>query len=308
MSSLRDLLDVPSTDVVPIQTYMGGGQHQIYYRGNMCWQFESSYNYDWQRIRWCVPNQCICRVKFEMWGGGGGGSGTCCCSIAWSGHSGQYSACTVCAAVQSVSQLDGCCYDICVANGTCRYPSGGGFDGCKSYITGPGLSDFCACGGCHGHQCCHWMDSYFSCRTKKSCTGPSCCRTQSEHYTLNSSDCMEECEKYGKWYWNGLTPYIHYDCNPGCGNYCMKKDYHPYPAMYGARYGVYNAMRKHTMATCGRTETLWLTGNNGGLSGDCWRNGVPGGGGVSAQVFGGGCCCSSEGAHGLVRITLFCKT
>tara|TARA_B100000902_G_scaffold146170_1_gene143304 strand:- start:260 stop:619 length:360 start_codon:yes stop_codon:yes gene_type:complete len=119
---------------------------------------------------------------------------------------------------------------------------------------------------------------------------------------------MEECEKYGKWYWNGLTPYIHYDCNPGCGNYCMKKDYHPYPAMYGARYGVYNAMRKHTMATCGRTETLWLTGNNGGLSGDCWRNGVPGGGGVSAQVFGGGCCCSSEGAHGLVRITLFCKT
>ena len=308
MSSLRDLLDVPSTDVVPIQTYMGGGQHQIYYRGNMCWQFESSYNYDWQRIRWCVPNQCICRVKFEMWGGGGGGSGTCCCSIAWSGHSGQYSACTVCAAVQSVSQLDGCCYDICVANGTCRYPSGGGFDGCKSYITGPGLSDFCACGGCHGHQCCHWMDSYFSCRTKKSCTGPSCCRTQSEHYTLNSSDCMEECEKYGKWYWNGLTPYIHYDCNPGCGNYCMKKDYHPYPAMYGARYGVVNGYRKHTMATCGRTETLWLTGNNGGLSGDCWRNGVPGGGGVSAQVFGGGCCCSSEGAHGLVRITLFCKT
>ena len=307
MSSLRDLLDVPEADVVPIQTYMGGGQHQIYYRGNMCWQFESSYNYDWQRIRWCVPSSCICRVKFEIWGGGGGGSGTCCCSIAWPGHSGQYSACTVCAAVQSVSQLDGCCYDICVANGTCRYPSGGGFDGCKSYISGPGLSDFCACGGCHGHQCCHWVDSYFACRTKITCTGPSCCRTQSEHYTINSSDCMEECEKYGKWYWNGVTPYIHYDCNPGCGNFCVKKDYHPYPAMYGARYGMHNAVRYHTNSTCGRTETLWQTGNNGGLSGDCWRNGPPGSGGFSAQL-DYGCCCSSEGAHGLVRITLYCKT
>tara|TARA_A100000164_G_scaffold2846_2_gene2479 strand:+ start:3181 stop:4107 length:927 start_codon:yes stop_codon:yes gene_type:complete len=308
MSSLRDLLDVPDTNVVPIQTYMGGGQHQLYYRGNHCWEFGSSYNYDWQRIRWCVPNSCICKVKFELWGGGGGGSGTCCCSIAWNGFSGQYSSCTVCAAVQSVSQLDGCCYDICVAGGTCRHPSRGGFDGCKSYVDGPGLSDFCACGGCHGWNCCHWVDSYFSCRTRIHQCGPACCRQQTEHYTLASSDCMDSCEEKGKWYWNGLSPYIHYDCNPGCGNWCMKKDYHPNPPMYGARYGVVNATRKCSMATCGRTQTLWLTGNNGGLSGDCWRNGPPGSGGTSAQVFGGGCCCSSEGAHGLVRITLFCKT
>ena len=51
--------------------------------------------------------------------------------------------------------------------------------------------------------------------------------------------------------------------------------------------------------------TLWLTGNNGGYSSSCHRNGPPGSGGVSAQVYGGGCCCSSEGAHGLIRVTLF---
>ena len=308
MSSLRDLLDVPDTNVVPIQTYMGGGQHQLYYRGNHCWEFGSSYNYDWQRIRWCVPPSCVCKVKFELWGGGGGGSGTCCCSIAWNGHSGQYSSCTVCAAVQGVSALDNCCYDICVAGGTCRHPSRGGFDGCKSYVDGPGLSDFCACGGCYGWNCCHWVDSYFACRTKIFENGPGCCRGQYEHYTLGSSDCMDACEAKGKWYWNALTPYIHYDCNPGCGNWCMKKDYHPNAPMYGARYGVVNATRKCSMATCGRTQTLWMTGNNGGLSGDCFRNGPPGSGGTSSQTFGGGCCCSSEGAHGLVRITLFCKT
>jgi hypothetical protein len=78
---------------------------------------------------------------------------------------------------------------------------------------------------------------------------------------------MDSCEAKGKWYWNALTPYIHYDCNPGCGNWCMKKDYHPNPPMYGARYGVYNATRKPDMASCGRRQTLWMTGNNGGLPG-----------------------------------------
>ncbi len=47
--------------------------------------------------------------------------------------------------------------------------------------------------------------------------------------------------------------------------------------------------------------------NNGGISGDCFRNGPPGHGGFSSDTFGGGCCCSSEGAAGLVKVTWFCK-
>ena len=206
MSSLRDLLDVPDANVVPIQTYMGGGQHQLYYRGSHCWEHGSSYNYDWQRIRWCVPNCCICKVKFELWGGGGGGSGTCCCSIAWNGFSGQYQSCTVCAAIQGVSQLDNCCYDICVAGGTCRHPSRGGYDGCKSYISGPGLSDFCACGGCHGWNCCHWVDSYFACRTRIHQCGPACCRQQNEHYTMDNDACMH----HAKMLVNGIGTVFHH--------------------------------------------------------------------------------------------------
>ena len=74
MSSLRDLLDVPSLDNLPVQTYLGPGAHQYLFRGNHCWEYGSSYNYDWNRYRWCVPNECICRIKWEIWGGGGGGS------------------------------------------------------------------------------------------------------------------------------------------------------------------------------------------------------------------------------------------
>ena len=77
MSSLRDLLDVPSLDNLPVQTYLGPGAHQYLFRGNHCWEYGSSHNYDWNRYRWCVPNECICRIKWEIWGGGGGGSGTC---------------------------------------------------------------------------------------------------------------------------------------------------------------------------------------------------------------------------------------
>jgi hypothetical protein len=308
MSSLRSLLDTAVPESLPIQTYMGPGAHQLVFRGNHCWEFSDSYNYDWQRIRWCVPNRCICRVKFEIWGGGGGGSGTCCCSIAWSGHSGQYSACTVCAATQGVNQLDGCCYDLCVAGSTCRHPSRGGYDGCKSFVVGPGLDDFCACGGCHGFNCCAWIDDYFSCRTRINEIGPACCRLQPEHYSLGNPACICCCEQRGKFFWGNLNSYMHFDCSPGCGNWCVKKDYHPTAPMFGARYGVYHAFRRPEMHDCGRRSVLWHTGQNGGLSGDCFRNGPPGSGGVSSQVYGNGCCCGSEGAAGLIRVTLYCKS
>lgn len=90
------------------------------------------------------------------------------------------------------------------------------------------------------------------------------------------------------------------------------KVYTPYgprlsSGVVGSKFGTLIAQRHPSIATCGREMTLWNTGNNGGLSSDCNRNGPPGMGGQSASVFGGGCCCGSEGAHGLVRITWFCK-
>ena len=67
------------------------------------------------------------------------------------------------------------------------------------------------------------------------------------------------------------------------------------------KFGTLHTTRRCSMATCGRNATMWMEGNNGGISGDCWRNGPPGMGGFSADVFGRGCCCGSEGAAGLVK-------
>ncbi len=110
MSSLRDLLDIATTDGIPVATYYGPqNAHQILWRGDMCWYYESSHSYAHQELVWCVPSCCVCKVEFEVWGGGGGGGGSCCCMSGVAGHSGQYNKFTLCAAAQGVNQLDNCC-------------------------------------------------------------------------------------------------------------------------------------------------------------------------------------------------------
>jgi hypothetical protein len=312
MSSLRDLLDVASTDGIPVATYYGPqNAHQIYWRGGHCWYYESSHNYNWATYNWCVPSCCVCKVQFEIWGGGGGGGGSCCCMSGVNGYSGQYNKYTVCADQQGVNQLDNCCYVMCAGTITCRYPASGGFDGCKSYVVGPGLDNFCACGGCHGYSCCFGGgSSRWGCRFRMNWqTGQPHCRWQCDksagQYSESRTNRDAACE-FGREYWGNVGSYNQMDCQE-CGNWCMMKHSSPTSPYLDGKFGTFNHQRHHSMATCGRTETNWLAGNNGGLSSDCFRNGPPGHGGFSSDTFGGGCCCSSEGAAGLVKVTWFCK-
>ena len=308
MSSLRDLLDTASTDSIPASTYYGPqNAHQIWFRGGHCWQYGDNYNYAWQEMVWCVPSCCICKVEFEVWGGGGGGGGSCCCMHGASGYSGQYNKCTVCAAQQGVNQLDACCYCICAGAVTCRHPGNGGFDGCKSFVVGPGLDNFCACGGCHGYACCFGGASYsWGCQFRQNWqTGQPHCRWQCDKYWEERS-ARECCCEYGKEYWGQIGSYGQMDCQD-CGNWCMWKNVSPLGPYQDGKFGSFNVQRIPSMATCGREQQQWVTGNNGGVSSDCFRNGAPGQRGMTSSTFGGGCCCSSEGAAGLVKITWYCK-
>lgn len=195
MSSLRDLLDVATTDGIPVATYYGPqNAHQIWWRGGHCWYYESSHNYHWAENRWCVPSCCVCKVQFEVWGGGGGGGGSCCCMSGVNGYSGQYNKFTVCAATQGVNQLDACCYVMCAGTVTCRHPGNGGFDGCKSYVVGPGLDNFCACGGCHGYACCFGSgSSRWGCKMRMNWqTGQPHCRWQCDKSADQYSDLVDE--------------------------------------------------------------------------------------------------------------------
>lgn len=309
MSSLRNLLDVASSTLVPVATYYGPqNSHEIYFRGSHCWVYDNNHDYNRQWFTWCVPPRCICKIQFEIWGGGGGGGGSCCCMTSWPAYSGQYQKCTVCAADRGINQLDCCCYDICAGSVTCRHPGNGGYDGCKSFVVGPGLDNFCACGGCHGYSCCFGHAYYGgACTTRLNwMTGEPWSRWQTDKYSCDLN-CRACCNVRGKDYWGAVGGYNQSDCQD-CGNWCWMKRFAPFAPGQDAKMGTFATVRYPEMADCGRRSTLWLTGNNGGLSGDCFRNGPPGMGAMGSDTYGGGCCCGSEGAAGLVKITLFCKS
>jgi len=90
-------------------------------------------------------------ITFELWSGGGGGPGmTCCncCSFAHGGNGGNY-------ATKTISVCPNWTYTICAGGSwrceqshTCTASMG-----CKSYVNGCNLSNFCVVGGCGGHMC-----------------------------------------------------------------------------------------------------------------------------------------------------------
>ena len=99
---------------------------------------------------WTVPANTSC-VTFEIWSGGGGGAGhTCCnnCSFSIGGAGGNY-------AVRSVAVCPNWTYTVCAGGSwpcakshTCNASMG-----CRSFVQGCNLSNFCAEGGCGGIMC-----------------------------------------------------------------------------------------------------------------------------------------------------------
>jgi hypothetical protein len=312
MSSLRDLLDVATTDNLPVATYYGEQQsHSIYYRGQghcKCYS-DAQYSYGYQEFHWCVPQCCVEKVKFEIWGGGGGGGGGCCCMPGAPSHSGQYHQFTVCASTQGVNDLDNCCYLFCVAPHTCRKPTSDGFDGCKTYAIGPGLNNFCACGGCYSMSCCNGaQNGYWGCSHKYNWqVGEARGRWQTSAPATpdNSRAARKICEDNGNYFWGNVQGYSQMDCGDN-GNWCMQKPQIPMPAGIDSKMGSFSMMRKSSMAGCGEREAQFMAGNNGGVSNSCAMFPV-GSGVMSGDAFGGGCCCGYSGAPGQIRITWYCK-
>lgn len=101
---------------------------------------------------WTVPDGVSC-LTFEIWGAGGSGSPSCCCTCwgGFPGDGGAYSMKTL--AVTPGTQFTyvvGCggCGNACWFNGNAC-----GCCGSTTYITGTGLSNFCATGGQGGQWC-----------------------------------------------------------------------------------------------------------------------------------------------------------
>lgn len=99
---------------------------------------------------WTVPSN-VTKVTFEIWSGGGGGAGhTCCncCSFSIGGGGGNYG-------IKTINTVPGCQYTIC-AGGSWRCDKShtcSATMGCRSYVNGYNLSNFCTTGGCGGWMC-----------------------------------------------------------------------------------------------------------------------------------------------------------
>jgi len=130
------------------------GQEGLNYNGNAC--------------SWTVPDGVV-GIQFDIYAGGGSGYGGCCCMMnPLPGGAGGY-------AVKTLNEEDGdftpgsTVYSICAGGTGCCWPHSHGIRGFTSYITGSGLSNFCALGGHQGEHHCQNFNCYTCCHTCFNC-------------------------------------------------------------------------------------------------------------------------------------------
>jgi hypothetical protein len=104
---------------------------------------------------WTVPEGVTC-ATFEIWGGGGSGSPSCCCTC-WGGDAGYGGAYSL----KTLSVTPGSKYTLAVGQGGCGNQCwfNGNACGCcggTTFVTGTGLTNFCAEGGKGGVWCNAW--------------------------------------------------------------------------------------------------------------------------------------------------------
>lgn len=209
-----------------------------------------------------VPSK-VCKVTFEIWSGGGGGAGhTCsnCCSFSIGGAGGNY-------AIKTISTSPGCTYTVC-AGGTwpCNksHTCAAG-QGCRSYVTGHNLSNFCVTGGCGG-----WM-----------CNGDAWGPRHHTHGCANCNTCGMFGSDFGMMGTVGMKP-GHGGCH--CWRVMQWTGQAPIIGLSGA------SGASESWCTCGCYAAPPGTGGTSGLSSYC---------GSAAK-----CCAGGQGGgSGIVRIT-----
>jgi hypothetical protein len=322
MSSLRDLLDFATEADLPPVTAFGQGGIMFSFRGVQCAQGNGGDNYESQRLCWCVPPLGACKLRIEIWGGGGMGSGLQCQSLGVAGYSGEYNSRILCASDLTLDNFDNQCYLMCVGMANCCANCVGGCMGCKSYVAGPGLDNFCAEGGYGGKAsgiCCGFNNPAYGCTTNIGnnccsncgCTPAYCCWHESVNAPFNEA-ARKAKEEEGTCYTGITASYIQSDCC--CRNQAGRKWYNPMPGGLMGKFGTYAVYGSHCTectGTCWTCTEPERANNSGGIfpglgSSTCMWGGPPGMGGGTGNL---GCCytcyCGGTGATGAIRFTLY---
>lgn len=288
MSSLRELLDRADTGTFTKE--IGAPIHldnmtQSLFFTRACTQM---YCEVYGEGCWCCweIESCMKEITFEVWGGGGGGAGSCCCAWGPPGGAGAY-------AWKSITNYDGalnnCKYTFCVAPPSCCSPSRTcGYRGCRTFVLGQGLSNFCAEGGIPGCSLCF----FFGCFPVSSSCGIL-------WHPNRDTSCA--CYFGADWGVEGKAGGLEASC-ANTGNWCHYKTIYTLPPMSGYKHGSFKAVGAHCnlVASCDRCRVgSFLDGAHGGGS-EMTAVGI---GGTTARVCGGGCCCGWSGGPGMIKVS-----
>lgn len=126
---------------------------------------------------WTVPAG-VTEVQFQLWGPGATAGRGCCCGGGPFGATGAY-------ATTIISVTPGDVYTVCAGCATDCYPCNGGAThrAGDSFVTGPGLNNLCAMGGCAS------LARYIC--IGRACAGTTmCCRMMAHTSTAASGGCI----------------------------------------------------------------------------------------------------------------------
>jgi len=219
-------------------------------------------------------------VTFEIWGAGGGGAGACCCGWGFSGGAGAYAKKTL---DNTGGTYDGQAYEMFAAYRGCCSPVGScGYRGCQSWVTGSGLSNFCAEGGAPGcFRCNMWTNMNLGI-CPSNVTSPACaCYFGADYGVPGLAGMMQtdNCTANSCQYKIGVP-------NPG------EQSNGP-NAYHFIRYSDFNDVPNAEM--CHNTGAGLTSGGRGGVA--------VGMGGITATAQGGNCYCGIGGGPGLVKVS-----
>ncbi len=291
--------------------------------------------YKWD---WIVPGG-VSTATFHIWGGGGSGAGANCCMTGVSGGSGAY-------AFKTVSVTPGECYRTCF-EGYTRYcctndtiATGSsvngqaapylmyGLRGMKTYVTGTGLTNFCAEGGNPGVTRCGFgwgqnqqNDSPNQFPGNTQCQLWKICHVVKRRTIDSDNDRYAVAKYYGA---DGGSKGMYACHRMGCctdsynmsAERCGDREIIPFPGGLTpnrwAPYGDIELPSIHgghihlkacqiTLAPHGSHWTTQMTQYLGYICNNL-QSGMVGVGGLSASACGGGCCCGSPGGVPFLRI------
>ena len=258
---------------------------------------------------WTVPGGTTC-VRFQIWGAGGGTPESRCCMHTMPGDTGAYASVIMpVTSGQSYTLCGGCAY--------CCYSASDGRNqsrGCPSYVSGTGLTNFCAEGGwssCMYKQICDRNDLYFPVKCSSCCcTFINGCMCHSGA-TICSGDWETPGFGYPDGFYSGVMPWL--ACDVGAYGNATSGEVWTIRGQHSHVHVDENYPMRMWAATvygygdqcCGRGG-CWVCNNCGGHCQSAWTVGIrqiPGVGGWGTSSCGGDCTCGDAGRMGMVCVS-----